>query len=268
MEDDPRLKWAFLALGAASYLSWNGKSFLPTDVTRMNLPDVAMITATPYFLARLTGSPALQETFSSYMSLTFNMLNLFALIHATATAKQVSENSCYARVSLIRTLFEERCAFSNTTFSRHSHWMPVTIVHFPIHIDLALHLLRLRNRELGNPGVCRRALDHIHCHIGRTIQPRIGASSVRRSINSGSVNQHRRADIGNHFLADETGNASDIGNRAGSPAREHDRIYVLRSFHWSIVRLNADPYLAHASASQRFSRRPSTHRQRWSLKIE
>lgn len=52
------------------------------------ISSIAMITATPYFLSQLEGSP-LQHTFPSYMSLTFTASNVGFLAHATATAKQV-----------------------------------------------------------------------------------------------------------------------------------------------------------------------------------
>ncbi len=48
-----------------------------------------MITATPYFLARLSAS-TLKLTFSSYLSTSFTAANVLFLAHATATSKQVS----------------------------------------------------------------------------------------------------------------------------------------------------------------------------------
>lgn len=47
-----------------------------------------MITATPYFLARLSGSP-FKSTFSSYLTTTFTLANFGFLAHATMTSKQV-----------------------------------------------------------------------------------------------------------------------------------------------------------------------------------
>ena len=47
-----------------------------------------MITATPYFLSRLEGSP-MQRAFSSYLSTSFTFANFFFLAHATATSKKV-----------------------------------------------------------------------------------------------------------------------------------------------------------------------------------
>jgi len=47
-----------------------------------------MITATPYFLSRLAGSP-LRSTFTSYMATSFTITNLLFLGHATVTTKKV-----------------------------------------------------------------------------------------------------------------------------------------------------------------------------------
>lgn len=56
--------------------------------THIYVNHAAVITATPYFLSRLEGSP-LKSTFSSYLSAAFMISNLPFLAHATATAKQV-----------------------------------------------------------------------------------------------------------------------------------------------------------------------------------
>ncbi|OBZ76440.1 Nucleoside transporter FUN26 [Grifola frondosa] len=71
-ENDPRIRWIHFVLGCAVLLPWN-----------------ALITATPYFLSRMEGSP-LKSTFSSYLSTTFTAANFLFLAHATATSKQSS----------------------------------------------------------------------------------------------------------------------------------------------------------------------------------
>lgn len=71
-EEDPRIRAAHFMLGCAVLLPWN-----------------AMITATPFFLSRLEGSP-MRSTFNSYLSTTFMASNFGFLAHATATAKQSS----------------------------------------------------------------------------------------------------------------------------------------------------------------------------------
>ncbi|PCH41327.1 hypothetical protein WOLCODRAFT_162995 [Wolfiporia cocos MD-104 SS10] len=65
-----RIRWIHFVLGCAVLLPWN-----------------VMITATPYFLSRLDGSP-FRSSFSSYMSTTFTIVNFGVLAHATATSKQ------------------------------------------------------------------------------------------------------------------------------------------------------------------------------------
>lgn len=85
---DPRIRWMLFALGAAVLLPWNGKSRVDPSALAWSLSRIlVMITATPYFLSRLT--PALSGTFSSYLSLVMNVGNLFFLAHATISAKQV-----------------------------------------------------------------------------------------------------------------------------------------------------------------------------------
>ncbi|KIY71807.1 hypothetical protein CYLTODRAFT_368694 [Cylindrobasidium torrendii FP15055 ss-10] len=69
---DAKFSWVFVVFGCAVLLPWN-----------------VMITATPYFLARLSNSP-LKPTFSSYMSTSFTAANVVFLAHATATSKQTS----------------------------------------------------------------------------------------------------------------------------------------------------------------------------------
>ncbi|KAI0092464.1 nucleoside transporter-domain-containing protein [Irpex rosettiformis] len=69
-EHDRRIYWIHVILGSAVLLPWN-----------------VLITATPYFLARLEGS-ALKSTFSSYLSTTFTAANFGFLAHATSTSNQ------------------------------------------------------------------------------------------------------------------------------------------------------------------------------------
>ncbi|GJE84933.1 equilibrative nucleoside transporter 1 [Phanerochaete sordida] len=78
---DHRIGWIHFILGCAVLLPWN-----------------ALITASPYFLSRVAGSP-LRDTFSSYLSTTFTVANFFFLAHATATEKQ-STNSRRALLSI------------------------------------------------------------------------------------------------------------------------------------------------------------------------
>ncbi|KAI5832708.1 hypothetical protein K523DRAFT_344347 [Schizophyllum commune Tattone D] len=68
---DTKLWWINCLLGCAVLLPWN-----------------AIITATPYFLSRLEGSP-LQKTFSSYLSTSFTASNFFFLACATARSKRI-----------------------------------------------------------------------------------------------------------------------------------------------------------------------------------
>ncbi|THH03665.1 hypothetical protein EW145_g6110 [Phellinidium pouzarii] len=68
---DNRIRWVHFVFGCAVLLPWN-----------------ALITATPYFLSRLSGTP-LKSTFSSYLSITFTVANFSFLAHATLTSKQV-----------------------------------------------------------------------------------------------------------------------------------------------------------------------------------
>lgn len=87
-----RIRWIHFVLGCAVLLPWN-----------------AVITATPYFLSRLEGSP-LKSTFSSYLSAAFMISNLPFLAHATATAKQASNSR--------RVFFSLLClAFLTATFT-------------------------------------------------------------------------------------------------------------------------------------------------------
>ncbi|TFK73018.1 hypothetical protein BDN72DRAFT_956818 [Pluteus cervinus] len=69
---DHSVKLIHFILGCSVLLPWN-----------------VMITATPFFLSRVTGSP-FQAAFGSYLSTSFTLSNFTFLAHATATAKQVS----------------------------------------------------------------------------------------------------------------------------------------------------------------------------------
>ncbi|KAH7916678.1 nucleoside transporter-domain-containing protein [Hygrophoropsis aurantiaca] len=69
---DKRIQTVYFMLGSAALLPWN-----------------ALITATPFFLSRLTGSP-LRATFSSYMSSSYTGCMLMFIARATATSKQNS----------------------------------------------------------------------------------------------------------------------------------------------------------------------------------
>ncbi|KAI0317743.1 nucleoside transporter-domain-containing protein, partial [Amylostereum chailletii] len=69
---DPRIRWIHFILGCAVLLPWN-----------------VLITATPFFLARLEGS-SLRSLFSSYLSTSFTFSNFFFLAHATWSTKSAS----------------------------------------------------------------------------------------------------------------------------------------------------------------------------------
>ncbi|KAF8897201.1 nucleoside transporter-domain-containing protein [Infundibulicybe gibba] len=69
---DSKVRWIYFVLGCSVLLPWN-----------------VMITATPFFISRLTGSP-LRLAFSSYLSTSFTASNFAFLAHATATSKQTS----------------------------------------------------------------------------------------------------------------------------------------------------------------------------------
>ena len=88
VEVDGRIRWIHFLLGCAVLLPWNGTSQLYWQILGYLQCTVAIITATPYFLSRLDGTP-LKSTFSSYLSTTFTAANFGFLAHATATAKKV-----------------------------------------------------------------------------------------------------------------------------------------------------------------------------------
>ncbi|TFK43275.1 nucleoside transporter-domain-containing protein [Crucibulum laeve] len=79
---DSRVGWIHFILGCSVLLPWN-----------------VMITATPYFLSRVAGSP-LRSTFSSYLSTSFTASNFIFLAHATATSKH-STPSRLTRVTIL-----------------------------------------------------------------------------------------------------------------------------------------------------------------------
>ncbi|KAI0080672.1 hypothetical protein K474DRAFT_1589283 [Panus rudis PR-1116 ss-1] len=67
-----RIRWVHFILGCAVLLPWN-----------------VLITASPFFLARLEGSP-FKGTFNSYLSTSFTVSNFVFLAHATVSSKQTS----------------------------------------------------------------------------------------------------------------------------------------------------------------------------------
>ncbi|KAG9102008.1 hypothetical protein FS749_000573 [Ceratobasidium sp. UAMH 11750] len=67
------IRVAFIVLGACFLLPWNG-----------------LITATPYFLSRLANSPV-RSAFSSYLSVSYQVVNFLMLIYVTATAATASK---------------------------------------------------------------------------------------------------------------------------------------------------------------------------------
>ncbi|RDB20451.1 Equilibrative nucleoside transporter 1 [Hypsizygus marmoreus] len=69
---DSSVRWIHFVLGCSVLLPWN-----------------VIITATPFFLSRLGGSP-LRQTFSSYLSTSFTASNFLFLAHATAVSKRTS----------------------------------------------------------------------------------------------------------------------------------------------------------------------------------
>ncbi|KAK7695562.1 hypothetical protein QCA50_000198 [Cerrena zonata] len=82
LSTDSRVRWIHFILGCAVLLPWN-----------------AMITAIPYFVARLNGSP-FKSTFGSSLTTTFTVANFVFLAHATATVKKAS-NARRGFVSII-----------------------------------------------------------------------------------------------------------------------------------------------------------------------
>ncbi|KIK08470.1 hypothetical protein K443DRAFT_128378 [Laccaria amethystina LaAM-08-1] len=79
---DARVRWIHFIMGCAVLLPWN-----------------VIITATPFFLSRLVGSP-MKSTFASYLSSSFNAANFIFLAHATATTKHTSP-SHQVRIAII-----------------------------------------------------------------------------------------------------------------------------------------------------------------------
>jgi equilibrative nucleoside transporter 1/2/3 len=90
---DFRVRWIHFVLGCTVLVPWNGiflLSYLMRALTNGNVLSyrIVLITALPFFLSRLSGSP-FQETFSSYLSITFLSADFIFLAHATATSKTV-----------------------------------------------------------------------------------------------------------------------------------------------------------------------------------
>ncbi|KAJ7688385.1 nucleoside transporter-domain-containing protein [Mycena rosella] len=86
---DSRIRWIHFVLGCAVLLPWN-----------------VMITATPFFLARVANSP-LRLSFASYLTCAFTASNFIFLARATITSKQSSPS----RRVLITTLFLSALTF-------------------------------------------------------------------------------------------------------------------------------------------------------------
>ena len=80
---DTRVGRVFFAMGSAVLLPWNGESTRAPMLQASALTwTLALITATPYFLSRLDGTPY-KTTFNSYLSVTFTATNFIFLAHAT-----------------------------------------------------------------------------------------------------------------------------------------------------------------------------------------
>lgn len=112
---DSRIRWIYFMLGCAILLPWN-----------------VLITATSFFLSRLVGSP-LRATFTSYLTTTSTVTNVFALAHATATSKQSSPSRrvfwSTASVTLIIVLL---------FFSTFGYYQPSTFFFFAILCAISL----------------------------------------------------------------------------------------------------------------------------------
>lgn len=112
---DSRIRWIYFMLGCAILLPWN-----------------VLITATSFFLSRLVGSP-LRATFTSYLTTTSNVFNVFALAHATVTSKQSSPSRrvfwSAASVTLIIILL---------FFSTFGYYQPSTFFFFAILCAISL----------------------------------------------------------------------------------------------------------------------------------
>ncbi|KAG0702331.1 nucleoside transporter-domain-containing protein [Suillus ampliporus] len=106
---DGRIQWVYFTLGCATLLPWN-----------------ALITATSFFLSRLVGSP-LRATFTSYLTTTSTIFNIFAVAHATATSKRSSPSQrvfwSIASTGLVMVLL---------FFSTFVHYQPSTTFFFAI----------------------------------------------------------------------------------------------------------------------------------------
>jgi solute carrier family 29 (equilibrative nucleoside transporter), member 1/2/3 len=93
-----QIRWIHFVLGCAVLLPWNGaySLFSLSKAHFLTSCFAALITAVPYFLSRVEGSP-LRATFSSYLSFSFTGPSLIFVAHAAATSKQVRQLAllCY-----------------------------------------------------------------------------------------------------------------------------------------------------------------------------
>jgi solute carrier family 29 (equilibrative nucleoside transporter), member 1/2/3 len=86
---DRRIRWINFMFGSAVLLPWNGAiPLIYAGIQLLNLSRPVLITATPFFLSRLTGS-SYKSTFSSYLSSSFTAVSFIVLIYSTATSTQV-----------------------------------------------------------------------------------------------------------------------------------------------------------------------------------
>jgi equilibrative nucleoside transporter 1/2/3 len=85
-----KIEFVHFILGACVLIPWNGTLHIAEAHTRRHSSNLAivLITATPYFLARLQDSP-FRSTFSFYLSITMCISNFGFLLHAVITAKSV-----------------------------------------------------------------------------------------------------------------------------------------------------------------------------------
>lgn len=85
-----KVEWVHFILGACVLTPWNGTLYIVEAHARRHSSTLVavLVTATPYFLARLQGSP-FRSTFSFYLSITMCISNLGFLLHAVITAKSV-----------------------------------------------------------------------------------------------------------------------------------------------------------------------------------
>lgn len=137
---DSRIRLIHFILGCSVLLPWNGSCCLSQSVRQSDI-DVVMITATPFFVSRLSGSD-LQLTFSSYLSCSFTASNFMFLAHATISSRQV-------RLSFLYPVYWLRSrpviAFtSNSRYNTVSLGPYIPSVPQYIYTYLSQHLLRFR----------------------------------------------------------------------------------------------------------------------------